>query len=112
MKKFKLIFYPIYLIFALGIMYLSFDSFFNMEKMLIWFDELIFLAYQPYWVMALFFFLAILMITEMIAENIQISRLKEETPDLEEEIVRLKAKLYDQFEDEDEEGGDEGEDED
>ena len=75
-----------------------------------WFNETFTLENQPYWVMAFFLFLAILMVTEMIAENIQISRIKEEIPDLEDEIVRLKAKLYDQSEgddeDEDEEDGD------
>ncbi|MCP4461061.1 MAG: hypothetical protein GY816_24020 [Cytophagales bacterium] len=113
MKKFKFIFYPIYLIFALGLIYFSLDSFVNMEQMLTWFNETFTLENQPYWVMALFLFLAILMVTEMIAENIQISRIKEEIPDLEDEIVRLKAKLYDQFEgEEDDEDGDDEDDED
>jgi len=112
MKKFKLFFYPIYLIFALGMIYLSFDSLLNMEQTLAWFYEKFSLENQPYWIMVLFLFLAVLMIVEMIAENIQINRIKEEIPDLEDEIIRLKAKLYDQSEgeDDDDDKGDEDED--
>ncbi len=83
-----------------------------MEPMLIWFNEKVTLENQPYWVMGLFMTLAIMMVIEMIAENIQIHRVKEELPDLEDEIVRLKAKLYDQSAGDDEEDEDEEEEED
>ena len=107
MKKFKLFFYPIYLIFALGMIYFSFDSLLNMEPMLNWLNEKFTLENQPIWIMSLLLFLGTLMVTEMIIENIQIKQVKEEIPDLEEEIVRLKAKLYDQAV-----GEDDGDDED
>lgn len=113
MKKFKLIFYPIYLIFALGLIYFSFDSFLDMEQMLIWFNETFRPAYQPYLVISLFLFLAILMVTAIIIENIQMHRINEKIPDLEAEIIRLKVKLFDQSEeDEDDEDGDDEDDED
>ena len=111
MKKFKIFFYPVYLIFALGMIYFSFDGLIDMEPMLTWFDEKFPIENQPYWVMSLILVLGILMVTEMIIENIQISRVKKEIPDLEDEIVRLKAKLYDQSEEGDD-GDDEDEDED
>ena len=114
MKKFKLFFYPVYLIFALGMIYFSFDSLLDMEPMLTWFHEKFTLENQPIWIMGLLLFLGILMVTEMIIENIQIKKVQEEIPDLEEEIVRLKAKLYDQSEgdDDDDDGDDEDEDDD
>ena len=83
-----------------------------MEQTLTWFNETFPLENQPYWVIGFFLVLAIMMVTEMIAENIQISRIKEEIPDLEDEIVRLKAKLYDQFEEEDDDEGDEDDEDD
>jgi len=113
MKKFKLFFYPIYLIFALGMIYFSFDSLLNMESTLTWLNEKFKPENQPYWVMVLLLVLAILMIVEIIVENMQIHRIKEEIPNLEDEIVRLKAKLYDQSEgedDEDDEGDEDDED--
>lgn len=106
MKKFKLFFYPIYLIFALGMIYFSFDGLLDMEPMLTWFNEKFTLENQPIWIMSFLLFLGVLMVTEMIIENIQINRVKEEIPELEDEIVKLKAKLYDQSQGDDEDDGD------
>jgi len=111
MKKFKLFFYPIYLILGLGMIYFSFDSLFNMEETLAWFNEEFPAGNQPYWIMTGFLLLGILMMVEMIIENIHIHRVKEELPDLENEIVRLKAKLFDKVDGDDDEG-DEGDEED
>ncbi len=109
MKKFKRIFYPIYLIFALGMGYFSIDSLLNMQSTLTWYAEKFPENGGPYWVMILFLILALLMITEMIVENIHLKNVKEEIPELEDEIVRLKAKLYDKSE-EDEDNEDEDDD--
>ena len=39
MNKFKRIFYPFYIFFTLGFLYLSIDSLLNMESQLVWFNE-------------------------------------------------------------------------
>lgn len=112
MKKFKRIFYPIYLIFTLGFAYLAIDSLLNMESTLGWFNERFDVLNQPYWIMAFFLIMALLMIVEMIVENVHIHQVKGGIEDLEDEIVRLKAKLFDQMDgdEDDNEEGDEGDD--
>lgn len=81
---------------------------------MLWYNEKFPGTGGPYWVMVLFLILTLLMIVELIAENVHIRNVKEEIPELEEEIIRLKAKLYDQSEedDDDEEDGDDDEDDD
>lgn len=113
MGKFKRIFYPIYIIFTLGFLYLSIDSLLNMESQLVWFNEKFGASAQPYWIMVFFLILVLLMAAEIIAENMHIRQVKEGINDLEDEIVRLKAKLFDQMDDGDdeEEEGDEDDDE-
>lgn len=112
MKKFKRIFYPIYLIFALGMVYFSIDSLLNMESTLTWYAEKFPESGGAYWIMILFLILTVLMITELIVENIHLKNVKEEIPELEDEIVRLKAKLYDKSEGEDDGDDDDEEEED
>ena len=50
--------------------------------------------------MTCFLILVLLMVTEIIVENIHIHKVKQGMEDLEDEVVRLKAKLYDQTENE------------
>ena len=98
MKKFKRIFYPIYLILTVWMIYFSIDSMMNLEETRAWFDEKFSAEKGPFWVIFLYLFMSLLMLVEIVAENIQIRQLKNEIPDLEEEIIRLKAKLFDKGE--------------
>lgn len=109
MKKFKQIFYPIYILFALGFVYIAIDSLLNMEENLNWFDVNFIQRRQPYWVMFFILVLGILMLIELIAENIHIKNIKSGIGDLEDEIVRLKAKLFDQMEGEEDDEPEEDE---
>lgn len=114
MKKFKRIFYPIYILFALGFIYLSIDGLLNMDDTRSWFSEKFRADRQPFWIMFFFFLLTVLMLIEIIVENVHIRNIKSGVEDMEDEIVRLKAKLYDKLEDggEDEDGEDEDDEED
>lgn len=103
MKKFKQIFYPIYILLSLGFVYIAIDSLLNMNENLIWFDVNFIQRRQPYWVMFFVLLLGVFMLIEIIAENIHLRNVKSGIEDLEEEIVRLKAKLFDQMEGEYEE---------
>ena len=98
MKKFKRIFYPIYLIVTVWMIYFSIDSLMNLSETRAWFDEKFSVENGPFWIIFLYLFMSLLMLVEIVAENIQIRRLKGEIPDLEEEIIRLKAKLFDKGE--------------
>lgn len=109
MRKFKRVFYPIYIVFSLGFLYLSIDSLINMEDQMVWFSEKFSANSQPFWIMSFVMILAILMTVEIIAENIHIHRVKEGIDELQDEILRLKARLYDQDEGEE---GEEDQDED
>lgn len=98
MKKFKRIFYPIYLITTIWMIYFSIDSLMNLEETRAWYNEKFSIEKGPFWVILLYLFMSLLMLVEIVAENIQIRQLKSEIPDLEEEIIRLKAKLFDKGE--------------
>lgn len=118
MRKFKLFFYPIYLIAIFLVMYYSMDILANMdvykEKVYANFfrpsnSDLWSLKNAPYYLMCTFLFLGTLMLVELISENLQIFRLKSRLKKAEEEVTKYKAKLYDksQVEEEDEEDHDE-----
>jgi len=68
----------------------------------------------PKYVTILFLIIAILMAVEYVMQQIRIHKLKGDIDDLEDEVVGLKAKLYDKAQEEEgeasEEGGDEEED--
>lgn len=98
MKKFKRIFYPIYIIVTVWMLYFCIDSLMNLEKTRVWYNEKFSSESGPAWVLLLFLLMSILMLVEVVIENIQIRRLKSQIPDLEDEIVRLKAKLFDKGE--------------
>ena len=83
----------------------------NMEENLNWFDINFIQRRQPYWVMFFALVLGVLMLIELITENVHLRNVKSGIEDLEEEIVRLKAKLFDQMEGQEEEEDDEDDDE-
>lgn len=102
MKKFKRIFYPIYLIVIVLVLIVSFNIYEALELFKIWgwfkyFSDL------PYMGRDLMIFLCALMLVELVAENVHIARLKAKTDEKDQKILNLKAKLYDKAEDEESE---------
>lgn len=111
MKRFKLIFQIFYVLIALTVLYFSIDILVNTEQYL---SKIKLSAYIrfPKYVMVTFLIISIMMIVSFVMERFNVYKIKEGIGDLEEEIVHLKAKLYDkaaseESEDEEEEGGDE-----
>ena len=107
MKKFKRIFYPIYLVVIVLVLIVSFNIYEALELFKIWgwfryFSDL------PYMGRDLMIFLCSLMLVEIVAENLHIARLKARSDEKDQKIVDLKAKLYDKAE-EGEETSEEGE---
>lgn len=112
MKRFKLIFHITYIVIALGVLYFSIDVLMNTNAYLSKIKLSQYISF-PRYVMIAFLIISALMITEFILERLNVYQVKEGIDDLKDEIVRLKAKLYDQNEEEeDEEGDDEEDDED
>lgn len=112
MKRFKLIFHVGYVLVALSILYFSIDVLANTEEYLSKIKLSSYIKF-PRYVMIVFLSLSLLMIVEFILERFNVYRVKEGMDEMEDEIVKLKAKLYDQAQEEgDEEEEDEEEDDD
>ncbi len=105
MKRFKLIFHISYVIIALFILYFSIDVLVNTNEYLSKIKLSQYIEF-PRYVMIAFLALSIIMITEFILERFNVYRIKEGIEDMEHEIVKLKAKLYDQSQEENDEGDD------
>lgn len=110
MKKFKQIFYPIYLITALAVGYRALTGLGNPEAATMWFQSNFAPARQAHWILLILMLLAVLMLVEIVIENLRIRQLKNEVADQAEEIVRLKAKLFDKAEGTGNDASDEDED--
>lgn len=95
MKKFKRIFYTLYILVALLVAFFSIDGLIETERMLGWLNRRITPYTQVYLALTLFLIMSLMMLMELLLEHFQIRRLKNQVPDLEAEITRLKAKLYD-----------------
>ena len=95
MQRFKLVFHIIYVLIAVVIMYFSVDILLNSEQYLSKIKLSSYIKF-PRYVMGLFLFLSILMITEYVLQQLKVREVKKGMGDLEDEIVALKAKLYDQ----------------
>lgn len=117
MQRFKLIFHIVYVVIALAIMYFSVDILMNTEEYLSKVKLSSYIKF-PRYVMGLFLFLSILMVTEYVMQQLKIRSIKGGIEDLEDEIKDLKAKLYDKsqgdvdFSFDDVDRGDEDEDDD
>lgn len=101
MRKFKLFFYPIYLITALVVVYFSFDILVNLDayKEDITLEDFTFYTKKvPVYITSAFIFIGLLMLVEIVSENLQIMRLKSRLKKAEEETTKYKAKLFDQSE--------------
>ncbi|MEQ8470181.1 MAG: hypothetical protein RIC35_03305 [Marinoscillum sp.] len=103
MRKFKLFFYPIYLIAAFGVLYYAVDILSNMDSYKEKIDMTFALRKLPIYLMTTFILLSILMLVELVAENFQIISLKKRVKRAEEETLKYKAKLYDKSQEDDDE---------
>ncbi|WP_258102958.1 hypothetical protein [Marinoscillum sp. MHG1-6] len=96
MKKFKLIFYPIYVLAMLVVLYYSIDILANMdaykEKVPI---HMVFKDI-PVYALSIYILLSLIMVVELVAENLHIIKLKKRAETAEKEVLTLKAKLYDE----------------
>lgn len=105
MKRFKLIFHICFVIIALVVMYFSIDVLINTEAYLSKIKLSSYIKF-PRYVMIAFLIISLMMIIEFILERFHVYQVKDGIEEMENEIVRLKAKLYDKVE----AGGDEEED--
>jgi len=96
MRKFKRIFYILYLLLAVSLLYVSIDALLDINAFLTWYDSRISVEAQPYVIAVLFLILTLSMLIEILVENLHIRRIKNQLPAYEEQITQLKAKLYDQ----------------
>ncbi|MEP0986011.1 hypothetical protein [Ekhidna sp.] len=99
MQRFKLIFHIMYVVIALVIMYFSVDILLNTEQYLSKIKLSSYIKF-PRYVMGLFLFLSILMVIEFTMQQLKIRSIKGGIDDLKDEIVELKAKLYDKSQEE------------
>ncbi|WP_421763898.1 hypothetical protein [Ekhidna sp.] len=99
MQRFKLIFHIMYVVIALVIMYFSLDILLNTEQYLSKIKLSSYIKF-PRYVMGLFLFLSILMVIEFTMQQLKIRSIKGGIDDLKDEIVELKAKLYDKSQEE------------
>lgn len=99
MKKFKIFFYPIYIIVTLVTLYFSVDFLNRMAS-----DKDAFYTFLmrefgltnlPIYGTVLFLVISLLMIMALIIENIHIFRLNKKLSNAEKELLTLKAKMYD-----------------
>ncbi|HCX22589.1 MAG: hypothetical protein CMB80_06930 [Flammeovirgaceae bacterium] len=111
MRKFKLFFYPIYMIAAFLVLYYSVDILANMESYKEKIDMTFALRKLPVYSMSAFILLSVLMLVELVAENFQIINLKRKVKKAEEEVLKYKARLYDKSQGEDAEEDDDEEEE-
>ncbi len=107
MRKFKLFFYPVYLIAAFLVLYYSIDILANMESYKERIDMTFALRKLPVYLMTAFILLSLLMLVELVTENFTIISLKRRVKKAEEEVLRYKAKLYDQSQGEDDDDDEE-----
>lgn len=110
MRKFKLFFYPVYLIAAFLVLYYSIDILANMESYKERIDMTFALRKLPVYLMTAFILLSLLMLVELVTENFTIISLKRRVKKAEEEVLRYKAKLYDQSQGEDDDDEEENDD--
>jgi len=94
MNRFKLIFHITYLLITLVVMYFSIDILINTEAYL---SKVKLSAYIkfPKYIMGVFLFISVLMLTEYIMQQLRIRNIKSGIQSLENEVKELKAKLYD-----------------
>jgi len=95
MKRFKFIFHILYVLIAIAILYFSIDILMNTQAYLSKIKLSSYIKFPKY-IMGVFLFISVLMLTEFVLQQIAVYRAKGNVEDLEKEILALKAKLYDQ----------------
>ncbi|MFY0600981.1 MAG: hypothetical protein JXR03_15000 [Cyclobacteriaceae bacterium] len=95
MRKFKIFFYPIYIIFALVILYFSIDIMINLDTYKEKIPMNMIFRDIPMYLLSLFLFVSLMMLVGIIVENSHIVSLKKKLSNAEKEVLTLKAKLYD-----------------
>lgn len=95
MRKFKLIFYPLYVIIALGVLYFSVDILVNTDSYKAKVDFGM-LRTLPYYVVTLTLIMSVLMVIEFGVDIFDKVGLKNRLKKAEQEILELKARLYDE----------------
>ena len=94
MRKFKLFFYPVYLIIAFLVLYYSIDILANMDAYKERVDFTM-LRKLPQYLLYLLLIVSILMIVELVSENFHLLKLRRKVRQSEREVLELKARLYD-----------------
>jgi len=96
MKKFKIFFYPIYLLIAIVALYYSIDILSNQQEYMERINDFATLRKLPQYLLTIVLIVSLLMLIELLVENIHLFRLRKKVAQAEEELLKLKAKLYDQ----------------
>ena len=99
MKRLKLVFHIVYVLIALVVLYFSIDILLNTEQYLSKVKLSSYIKFPKY-IMSLFLTMSVLMLIEFVLERYQAFQSKDGVQSLEEQIVTLKAKLYDKKEEE------------
>ena len=99
MKRFKLVFHIIYVIIAVVILYFSIDILMNTQAYLSKIKLSSYIKFPKY-LMGVFLFISILMIAQFVLQQIAVYQAKGNVEDMKNEILSLKAKLYDKGQDE------------
>ena len=99
MKKFRNIFYAIYILTVLVVLYFCIDIILHKAAYI---EKLSYTTIKklPTYTIVLLLFLCVLMIIEFILESAQIMSLRRQLTNREKEVLALKAKLYDKAEEE------------
>lgn len=94
MKRFKLIFHICYVIITMLVFYISVDVLINTEEYL---SRIKFSSYVkfPRYVMMVFLLISLFMMAEFIIEKFSMFKMRDNLSKREDEILHLKAKLYD-----------------
>lgn len=96
MKKFKIFFYPIYLLIAIVALYYSIDILANQQEYMEKVNDFATLRKLPQYLLTVVLIVSLLMLIEVVVENVHLFRLRKKVSQAEEELLKLKAKLYDQ----------------
>lgn len=99
MKRFKTIFYTIYLITIFLVLLISYNIYESLElfKKIGWYK---YFSDLPYLGRNLLYYLTALMVLEIIVENISLFGKRKKISSMKKEIIELKSRLFDQAENE------------
>ncbi len=96
MKKFKIFFYPIYLLIAIVALYYSIDILANQQEYMERVTDFATLRKLPQYLLTVILIISLMMVFELALENVHLFRMRKKVNHAEEELLKLKAKLFDQ----------------